>query len=54
MTVSAAVDTGTPEYVMEQARQGRLSKQTLAQFLAIDKRHDFLEACAAIEKRFTD
>ena len=54
MTVSAAVEAGTPEYVMEQARQGRLSKQALAQFLAIDKRDDYLAVCAAIEKHYTE
>jgi hypothetical protein len=47
-------DIGTPEHVMEMARQGRLSKEALVRFLAIDKRQDYLKQCGAIEKRFTE
>ena len=54
MTLSPAAEVGTPEAVMEQARQGRLSKQALAQFLSIEKRADFLAVCAAIEKHMTE
>ena len=44
----------TPERVMDLATQGRLSKHTLATFLAIQARQAFLEACAAIEKKYTE
>jgi len=52
--LSVAADVGTPEYVMEVARQGRLPKQTLVRFLAPGKRQEYLNTCAAIEKRFTE
>jgi len=52
--VVRATDVGTPEHVMESARQGRLSKEVLVRFLAWDKRQEYLKQCAAIEKRFTE
>lgn len=45
---------GTPEQLIVLARQGRLHKQVLVQFLAADKRRAYLDGCAAIEKHFTD
>jgi hypothetical protein len=48
------IEVGTPEHLMELAREGRLSKEALAQFLAIDKRARFLNDCAAIEKGYTE
>lgn len=47
-------NVGSPERVMEMAREGRLSKQALAQFLTPDARKAYLQTCAAIEKRLTD
>lgn len=54
MTNLNSPDVGTPERVIEMARQGRLSKQALAQFLTPDARKSYLETCAAIERRFTE
>lgn len=45
---------GSPDRLMAFAGQGHLSKFTLASLLESDSRRHFLEACAAIEKRFTD
>jgi len=53
MTISAA-DVGSPEHVMELAREGRLAKEALVTFLAFDKRREYLAACAAIEKHYTE
>src|SRR5262245_20187036 len=53
MTISAA-DVGSPEHLMELAREGRLSKEALVRFLAVDKRREYLAACAAIEKHYTE
>ena len=44
----------TPERLMDLATKGRLSKHALATFLAIQPRQAFLEACAAIEKKYTE
>jgi len=49
-----ATEVGSPEHVIALALEGRLSKQALARFLAVDRRHEYLDACAAIEKGFTD
>src|SRR4026208_354399 len=53
---SADVDQsiGTPEALMKVAEQGRLSKGVLVSLLDIGHRHAFLDACAAIEKKYTD
>jgi hypothetical protein len=45
---------GSPERLMRFAKAGHLSKFTLASLLEPDSRHRFLEACAALEKRFTE
>jgi hypothetical protein len=45
---------GSPELLMKFAEEGHLSKLTLASLLEPDSRDQFLEACAAIEKRFTE
>jgi hypothetical protein len=42
-----------PERLMELARQGSLSKRELAALLAPEKRQAFLDACAALERRYT-
>jgi len=45
---------GTPEHLIAVARQGRLPKEVLVQFLSIDKRPVYLDACGAVEKRYTE
>jgi len=45
---------GTPEHLIELAENGELTKQVLVRLLAIDKRQAFLDACAAVEKQYTD
>ena len=54
--MGSAVDVsiGTPEHLIVVAQQGRLPKEVLMQFLAVDKRRTYLDACGAIEKRYTD
>ena len=54
MTTTAATNVDSPEQLMASARQGLLSKDALAGFLAIGTREEFLKQCAAIEKRFTE
>jgi len=44
----------SPEHVMALAAEGRLTKHALATHLAAAPRLVFLEACAAIEKNYTD
>jgi hypothetical protein len=44
----------TPEQVMRYAIEGRLSKHSLATLLNLQPRRVFLDACAAIEKKYTD
>jgi hypothetical protein len=44
----------TPAQVMKYATDGRLSKHALASLLALDARGRFLDACAAIELKYTD
>lgn len=45
---------GTPEKLMKFAREGRLPKAVLMSLLSPDKAKPYLEACAVIEKRFTE
>jgi hypothetical protein len=47
-------DTLRPDQIMMLAEEGRLSKRELADLLAIDQRHAFLDACAEIEKGYTE
>ena len=49
-----ATETYTADQLMTMAAEGRLTKRQLADLLAIDKRHAFLDACAEIEKGYTD
>jgi len=44
----------TPEQLMAQAVEGRLTKDQLAHLLAIDHRSVFLDACTRIEKKYTE
>lgn len=44
----------TPERLMARAAEGRLTKHALATRLAAQPRRVFLDACAAIEKKYTD
>ena len=46
--------TYTPDQVMAAAVEGRFTKSELAQYLAIERRPPFLDACAHIEKGFTE
>ena len=43
----------TPEQLMKYAEEGRLTKHALATMLTPEPRRQFLEACAAIEKKYT-
>jgi hypothetical protein len=43
-----------PEQLMALAAEGRFTKDELAGFLAIENRRGFLDACAHIEKKFTE
>ena len=45
---------GSPERLMRFAERGQFSKFTLASLLEPNRRQQFLDACAAIEKRFTE
>ena len=44
----------TPDQLMALAADGRLTKDELAGFLAIDNRRPFLDACARIERQYTE
>jgi len=44
----------TPEQVMACAIEGRLTKHALASLLTPEPRRGFLDACAVIEKSYTD
>ena len=46
--------TGTPEELMKLAEQGHLPKCVLAELLDIEHRHAYLDACAVIEKTYTE
>ena len=43
----------TPEQLLALSNEGRMAKQELVSFLATDKQQAYLDACAAIEKRYT-
>jgi hypothetical protein len=45
---------GNPEKLMEFVAEGSLPKASLMNLLAIDRRASYLDACAAIEKTYTD
>jgi hypothetical protein len=45
---------GSSEEVIAAASEGRLTKTALAGLLTVDARRRFLDACAVIEKRYTD
>ena len=42
------------DQMMAHATEGRFTKDELAGFLAIGKRRQFLDACAHVEKKFTE
>ena len=44
----------TAQKLMALAAEGRLTKAELAASLAIDRRRPFLDACARIERKFTE
>ena len=46
--------TYSPDQVIAMATEGRFTKDELAGFLAVDQRRPFLDACARIEKQFTE
>jgi hypothetical protein len=45
---------GTPERLMAFAGEGHVSKQVLAELLSLESRHPYLEACARIERAYTE
>jgi hypothetical protein len=45
---------GTPERLMKWAEAGYVPKPVLVNLLTAEKRQTFLEACAVIEKKYTD
>ena len=53
-SVRADQRMGTPEQLMKIAEQGRLPKHAMAALLAIEHRQAFLDACAVIEKKYTE
>lgn len=46
--------TRTPDQLMTDAAEGRFTKDELAGFLSIDNRRPFLDACAHVERKFTE
>jgi len=44
----------TPEQLMAQAAEGRFTKDEMAAFLAVERRRAFLDACADVERKFTE
>jgi hypothetical protein len=44
----------TPDQLMADAAEGRFTKAELAELLAIDHRRPFLDACAHVEKTYTE
>jgi hypothetical protein len=46
--------TYSPDQLIAMAAEGRFTKHELADFLAIDQQRPFLEACARVEKQFTE
>ena len=47
-------DEWTSESLMKFAEEGHLSKGVLVNFLRAEKRKPFLDACARIEKKYTE
>ena len=47
------MDQDTPQ-LLRYTEEGRLTKHALATMLTPEPRRQFLEACAAIEKKYTD
>jgi len=47
-------DVGTPDRLMEFAGAGHLPKGVLLNLLDMDNRQPYLDACAVIEKRYTE
>lgn len=45
---------GSPDRLMKFAEQGHLPKDVLVNLLSIDQRQPYLEACAQIERRYTE
>ena len=45
---------GTPERLMMFAAEGHLPKEALLNLIATGKRESYLDACTAIEKKYTD
>ena len=45
---------GSPDRLMRFAEQGHLPKHVLVNLLSIDQRQPYLEACAQIERRYTE
>jgi hypothetical protein len=45
---------GSPDQIMKFAEEGALPKQTLLNLLASDQRRTYLDACAAIERNYTE
>lgn len=45
---------GTAERLMQFAEEGHLSKDVLARLLDVESRRPYLEACAAIERKYTE
>jgi hypothetical protein len=43
-----------PDQLIAKAAEGRFTKDELAGFLAIESRRPFLDACARIERQFTE
>ena len=56
MKDAADVDqcVGSPEELMRVAAQGRLPKSALVNLLALEHRQAFLDACAVIERKYTE
>jgi hypothetical protein len=45
---------GTSEELMTLAKQGRLPKSVLVKLLAVEHRQVYLDACAVVEKQYTE
>src|SRR5687767_13342555 len=45
---------GSPERLMAFAEEGHLRKEVLADLLSPESRHPYLEACARVERAYTD
>jgi hypothetical protein len=53
-TIALREELAGPERLLQLAENGEMTKRELVRLLAEDKRQAFLDACAAIEKRYTD